>query len=421
MDRNSGTTAVVNSSPIQQFGAGESVTSLCWLRNQRQVITGMNIKWLRLFDLRNSSSSGSSISISTRAVFGMVSDPFKDVQVASYSEDGIIKVWDLRRPSESLLAIPCPEKNGGAVLHIAYSPTRSGVLGALYRDCPGFNLFEVVDQPSHSVSLDLSSGTAPLGSPDIVNMPEPMFTSSAIGLNDPGDAPDKHPCVFRARSFGKSSVVSFDFIQCPSSNIPHVVMLTKAMLPSNTTPLSNVSSAPVAGSFNSMAPSHFAMSDVQLQVEQCFDPAQISWSPKGQLAIATENSLGFEVLKSDISYLMGKRVVSGYGMNLDINQSIVCNSIPLKNLWTWIQRMEQLCASGRMQSNGMDYSFRGIQQILQETEGTLFARFLKLGDDEISVANVWQLIVLKTKATEPFKFQKALRRGTLALSENFHC
>lgn len=38
----------------------------------------------------------------TKAVYGVSVDPFNPYRVASYTEEGVVKLWDLRNPNDSI-------------------------------------------------------------------------------------------------------------------------------------------------------------------------------------------------------------------------------------------------------------------------------------------------------------------------------
>ncbi|CAI2164423.1 11509_t:CDS:10 [Funneliformis geosporum] len=90
--------------PIHNFGLSEYVNSISWIRTTKQLVAGMSGKFLKIFDLR--STENPAITITTKAVFGVKTDPYNDHRFASFEEVssnmGNILLWD--DPRSGLLA-----------------------------------------------------------------------------------------------------------------------------------------------------------------------------------------------------------------------------------------------------------------------------------------------------------------------------
>jgi WD40 repeat protein len=83
------------------YGSSQGVHSSCWLEGFN-VVVGMGLKWIRVYNLKKP-DAGPILTISTKSVFGLCSDPFDPFRFASYSDDGYIRIWDIRIPSDPLL------------------------------------------------------------------------------------------------------------------------------------------------------------------------------------------------------------------------------------------------------------------------------------------------------------------------------
>ena len=119
--------------PSVEIGLGEACHSLAWFHsNPDTLVAGMNLKNLKIFDLRLSDASGSPRPVKTnvsRLCLGLCVDPHMDHRVASFYEDTVV-IWDTRNFDK-------PIWTGGQkaeVVHLAWSPTRSGLLCSLVKE-----------------------------------------------------------------------------------------------------------------------------------------------------------------------------------------------------------------------------------------------------------------------------------------------
>lgn len=61
---------------------------------------GTHVKWLRIYDLRGDINAPRSVVAHQKAVNGVCFDHFDYNRMATFSEDGIVKVWDIRKLTE---------------------------------------------------------------------------------------------------------------------------------------------------------------------------------------------------------------------------------------------------------------------------------------------------------------------------------
>jgi WD40 repeat protein len=182
--------------PIQQYGSSETITSLAWhLQNAQLLAAGMGLKWLRLYDLRQESAQPA-IVISTRAVYGINMDPFHEHQFASFTEEGIIRVWDDRKANDAVLTLNSDSRLGLA--RIAFSPRRSGLLASLTKDSESVTLWEL----QREVSANRSVGVPQASSEDAKTTPAlltlgTMFDGPHLGVN--ADTSDSSLVLWRNR------------------------------------------------------------------------------------------------------------------------------------------------------------------------------------------------------------------------------
>ncbi|KAI9597959.1 hypothetical protein BDF19DRAFT_433141 [Syncephalis fuscata] len=134
---------IIAPKPIQQYGMSEAVLSCSWFpKVPTQLVAGMAHKWLRVYDTRTSSNEPASIAISTKAVYGVQVDPFHNQRMASFTEDGVVRIWDVRKPNDAVLSIQAATRSA-SLETIIYSPRRSGLLATHGKDSPYIRLWDL--------------------------------------------------------------------------------------------------------------------------------------------------------------------------------------------------------------------------------------------------------------------------------------
>lgn len=216
--------------PLRQFGLSEAVTSAVWVPNSpHKLLAGMGMKAVRLYDIRSGESSGSNsssssqssspISIPTKAVYGIAPDPFHEHRFASYQEDGIVRIWDLRKPVDPVLSLHVaaapgssgfssstssstshssilPSSSGGKsqpIDVIAWSPRVTGLLATHQRDAMSVRLWEMQEgttriptsTTAHTDRTGKSTSDTPTGSTGHGNPFFPGFMGT--NSNSPGE------------------------------------------------------------------------------------------------------------------------------------------------------------------------------------------------------------------------------------------
>lgn len=115
-----------------EIGLGETCHSLSWFKDHPDtVVAGMNLKNLKIFDVRACESSSSvagkaSMSNFTRGVFGVCVDPWVPYRIASHYDDSVV-IWDTRNFDKPIWT----RTQAGKVAHLAWSTTRSGLLASV--------------------------------------------------------------------------------------------------------------------------------------------------------------------------------------------------------------------------------------------------------------------------------------------------
>ncbi|XP_013772701.1 GATOR complex protein MIOS-like [Limulus polyphemus] len=125
------------SRPLFELGLSETVHSLHWsIQQQKMLFCGMTNKYLKVFDLRDSSKH--STSTPTKAVFGVCVDPFCEHRLASFVENQVV-IWDIRNFEKPMNVVT----ESRHVTKLAWCPTRNGVLTSVVRDSSVVKLYDI--------------------------------------------------------------------------------------------------------------------------------------------------------------------------------------------------------------------------------------------------------------------------------------
>lgn len=113
----------------------------------------MGNKYVRVYDIRTDPGSNP-IQFATKAVHGITVDPFSPYRAASYSEEGIIKLWDLRKTNDAILTLNPDSKTN--LSKIAFSPTQPGFLASLTKDSFKIDLWDIQESCSLQSAVNSS-------------------------------------------------------------------------------------------------------------------------------------------------------------------------------------------------------------------------------------------------------------------------
>ncbi|KAL1497793.1 hypothetical protein ABEB36_008691 [Hypothenemus hampei] len=129
--------SVESSKPVWEFAISEHCQNLCWFYNNTKILaTGMNMKFIRLFDIRDLNRVVSSTV--TKAAMGVCTNPKDDKYLASYIESHVY-VWDTRNIEKPVQILP----QSKPVLKIAWCPTKSNLLTTLQADSSSVTLYDI--------------------------------------------------------------------------------------------------------------------------------------------------------------------------------------------------------------------------------------------------------------------------------------
>ena len=109
----------------------------------------MGFKWIRGYNILDS-QAGPLFTLSTKSVYGLRADPLNPSRFSSFSEDGIIRIWDISISSpDPIMNIIADFKMG--IADACFSPTMSGLLCAIGKDCNILKFWQIQNGNSRHV------------------------------------------------------------------------------------------------------------------------------------------------------------------------------------------------------------------------------------------------------------------------------
>ncbi|GAA5930847.1 Sea4p [Sporobolomyces koalae] len=162
----SSTSASLDPHPLMSLGSSELINCAAFLSSSYGpsasstsplLVASMANKWIRVYDIRSPPSTVTSWG--SRSVYGLGANPTNAQQFISHGDDGVVKLWDLRKPMEALLsfseadagAVPTVTRRSSApvkpLAEINWDPTRRGIVATLEKDSSYVRLWNLVDGP----------------------------------------------------------------------------------------------------------------------------------------------------------------------------------------------------------------------------------------------------------------------------------
>ncbi len=131
--------------PLHEYGLSEAVAALTWLPTQADCFAvGTGSRYLRVIDLREAQPVGQ-VAAHAKAVHGVLFNPFSEHQLATYSDDGLIKVWDLRRLDNAMISIQTStnQKHDKKIQQITWCAARAHLLASIAKDDHKVKIWDV--------------------------------------------------------------------------------------------------------------------------------------------------------------------------------------------------------------------------------------------------------------------------------------
>ncbi|KAG7157420.1 GATOR complex protein MIOS-A-like [Homarus americanus] len=123
--------------PMIEFGLAETTHSVAFsLHANRTLITGMNNKHIKVFDLREGKLCATA---NTKAVYGICTDVHNEHRLASFVENQV-SIWDLRSLERPVLYLDATK----TITKLAWCPSRVGLLASLCRDSSSVRIYDIL-------------------------------------------------------------------------------------------------------------------------------------------------------------------------------------------------------------------------------------------------------------------------------------
>jgi hypothetical protein len=133
--------------PAYDLQSGEAAVSLAWVPfDPLSLVVGTGARWLRIYDLRDSANLKAGLAHASKPIAGLRFDPFVQYRLLSFADDGLIKLWDVRRLDAAMGTLQVPSMSGsGGLIQCEWSPTVTGEFSTLSKDDVVLRLWSVTD------------------------------------------------------------------------------------------------------------------------------------------------------------------------------------------------------------------------------------------------------------------------------------
>ncbi|KAG2235345.1 hypothetical protein INT48_004964 [Thamnidium elegans] len=377
--------------PVRQYGSSEAISSCAWSEhaNAPLLIAGMGNKYLRVYDIRADLGSNP-LQFATKAVHGITIDPFSAYRLASYTEEGIIKLWDIRKNNEAVLTLNPENKTN--LSKLVFSPSQPGFLASLTKDSFYINLWDIQEtcslQSAVDSSVQKSSTVAP--TPSVSKLEKSTSHNALHSLVNDGDELSI-PVLWKSRKTRSSNkeFTTFSFIPNSISSstkpIPNVHNLltvhkdgkfesikVQEACQISWQPIGGMVMTAKRGLLSYYPPSSESINNKMIQLtmhddDEFSSPQRNPDFESDTIIFNTDKALAKE-LDKDISVVMRKRLNEGYSMDCTKNISIVKDDRKLKELWSWMKIADQISTTLSKVGNA-DYSFHGVYGIWMGSQG----------------------------------------------------
>ncbi|XP_077513332.1 GATOR complex protein mio isoform X1 [Amblyomma americanum] len=286
-----------------ELGYSDSAQSLGWFyQSPMTFVSGMNNKQLRIYDTRDPSRP---CVASTKATNGLCVDPFFEHRIASFYMNQLV-LWDTRNFEKPVTT----QIENSNIVKIAWSPTRSNVLGLLTKDSNVVKLYDV--QHPQGVADDVE--------PTMVERTVQPFPSAVMVSSFAWHPHDENRMLAVTSGGSTIDYTVFDRITL------------------NWSP-----------------------------------PSELVWTQGRKLVHCWDDRDNSYELSGDIAVKMRKRALLGYGLepdDLGKNAELCPGDSHLRGLWSWLDLQRSLEENSRLKLvNKSDYAV-GVRAMLGDLGST---------------------------------------------------
>ncbi|KAK4053902.1 hypothetical protein OIO90_003739 [Microbotryomycetes sp. JL221] len=383
------------SSPILAVGSSESVSSAAFLSpagpsgSSPLLAVGMAGKYLRVYDAR--AARPLVATWGSRSCHCMSANPFNGHQFVSSADDGVVRLWDIRKSMDPLVSFS--EVDAGAVsarvkptvvakalVEIGWSKTQRGILTTLERDSHSLRIWNIVEgveskSAAEGDSEELSRGGDNVRLPIVLSDRRPPDFQHSLAsfafLPSPSNSLKTHFIgVSRDASIPGNSGHMLEVVDVPMAH--QAVFTMKGLVitdPTTPTGLHSEEAATPDPRANALPNErNVVLTSVPLARSTSKDKSALRVLPPLQLPSHRgpaspsdpQREERLRVLASDVSSVAAKRIEMGYGSDAAVNAQVT--EAPLADFWSWIARAELLARDSFIGEH--DFRYRGVIPLL---------------------------------------------------------
>jgi len=342
--------------------SSDSITSAIWMTSQPNIIMASTpLKNIKQFDIREHSSN-QQLQVATKSIQGLCSDPFHEHRFASFSEEGIINIWDMRKLVNGPLETINIEK---PITEISWSPLRSNLLASVCKEDDYVSFWEFQDKAS--VSSDQVTKMNEFGV---------WKSSQSINTGTPLVAMTWHPLI-------DNQVIALSKLETFSQlSVPFSVKISWSPL----------------GEIAAIGGDKISIYGIKKKEQQ---PASSGRQESSRIFLPIvpdfindpEKSERERLLPDDVSYQIKERAKNGYSLDIEQNRSLMSESRnrSLQEMWNYMHRchlisqMERSSQQMPIAKLANDPSFIGIYGIICGKENKEPSQTQRIGQLSIPV------------------------------------
>ncbi|KAI9296703.1 hypothetical protein K502DRAFT_340737 [Neoconidiobolus thromboides FSU 785] len=334
-----------NDLPLYQLASSEAVHSLVWsFNNSFELIAGLGLKRLRLYDLRENNSINNSGSIfNTKCTYNLQIDPFNFNNILSHSDDGSITIYDLRKNDKPVLLQEMEVKS--KTIQLNYNINKKNQLSLLNSDEKYIRLTDILNQENNELSIYRWRRSPKLSN----NLSCYSWLPKELNINCKYG--NQFLTINKEGEFNLNTI--YDPIMFSLSPFNDITLQLEPIKLSTQNSFNN----------NNNNNNNIKLSDINNNRKEIKFKRILPSPHPNQLN--EKSSFNFQLIKNepDITMTMYERIKLGYGLNIEKNINIVKEQ-DLKYLWKFIQKFLSFYKKGSTKIENQEYLFHSLSKIL---------------------------------------------------------